>query len=81
LVNHGHVRVDGRRVTIPSSLVTPGQRIALDQGTLQVPDVQDLAGNPPLIPGWLERQDGSGQVVREPQREEIGPDYRISSGK
>lgn len=73
-VNHGHVSVDGRRVTIPSYLVTPGQAAALDQVILQAPDVEDLAQERPPVPDWLERDDGRGRVVREPRRQEIDPD-------
>ncbi len=73
-VNHGHVRVDGQRVTIPSYLVMPGELVALDQAILKSPDVQDLIDNPPLVPGWLEREDGTGVIVRMPYREEAEPD-------
>ena len=72
-VNHGHVRVDGHRVTIPSYLVVPGQVVSLAEGIRQVPDIQDLAENPPLIPDWLERQESSGRVLRQPDRQEIDP--------
>jgi small subunit ribosomal protein S4 len=73
-VNHGHVQVDGRRVTIPSYLVTPGQVVTLANRIRQVPDVQDLAENPPLVPDWLERQDSSGRILRPPDRREIPPE-------
>ncbi|MFN2225519.1 MAG: 30S ribosomal protein S4 [Anaerolineae bacterium] len=74
-VNHGHVLVDGRRVTIPSYLVTPGQAVVLDAGILHSPDVQDLAEDRLPVPDWLERRSGGGHVVREPHREEIDADF------
>ncbi len=73
-VGHGHVLVDGRRVNIPSYLVQPGQTVSLDTSIRDVPDVQDLAQYHPEVPGWLERMDGVGQVLRIPDRQEIDPD-------
>lgn len=73
-VGHGHILVDGRRVNIPSYLVEPGQVIALDPDARKIPDVHDLLENPAYVPGWLARQDGTGQVVREPERSEIDHD-------
>jgi small subunit ribosomal protein S4 len=70
-VNHGHILVNGRTVDIPSYLVEPGQEIALSQEARHIPDVEELMENPPLVPDWLERQNGTGKVMREPQREEI----------
>ncbi|NLF11659.1 MAG: 30S ribosomal protein S4 [Anaerolineaceae bacterium] len=73
-VSHGHVLVDGRRVNIPSYLVHPGQMVSIDTSIRDVPDVQDLAEYHPEVPGWLERMDGAGQVLRVPDRQEIDPD-------
>lgn len=74
LVNHRHVLVDGERVDIPSYLVKPGQVIELKESAREIPDIQELLENPPLVPDWLERQDGVGRVLREPRREEIDQD-------
>jgi small subunit ribosomal protein S4 len=73
-VNHGHVLVDGRRVNIPSYLVEPGQEIRLHEAAREIPDVKDLIEFRPPVPAWLEIQDGSGRMLREPHREEIDPD-------
>jgi small subunit ribosomal protein S4 len=73
-VNHGHVLVDGKRVNIPSYLVKPGQEIRLHEAAREIPDVKDLMEFRPPVPPWLEVQDGSGHMVREPHREEIDPD-------
>lgn len=73
-VSHGHVLVDGRRVNIPSYLVQPGQMVSLDTSIRNMPDVEDLAEYHPEVPGWLERMDGAGQVLRVPDRQEIEPD-------
>ncbi len=64
LVSHGHVRVDGRRVTIPSYRVQPGETISLDQTAARM-----SAGRP--VPPWLAREGTTGRVLRLPTREEI----------
>lgn len=72
LVSHGHLRVDGRQVDIPSFLVEPGQRVELTEPAARLPVVvEEQASGRPLAP-WLER-DGSraGLVVRLPERDEI----------
>jgi small subunit ribosomal protein S4 len=73
LVGHGHVQVDGERVTIPSYLVDAGQLIALTPDAARMPLVLEEmeAGRP--IPGWLARDAGApgGRVTARPRREEI----------
>ena len=73
-VTHGLVRVNGELVNIPSYLVQTGAEIQMKESGLQILDVQELseAGQP--VPGWLERRDGGGVILREPNREEIDPD-------
>lgn len=73
-VNHGHVNVNGRRVTIPSYRVRKGDVIELRPKTRDFivvrhnVDVLDRSA-----PGWLETTDGGLKVtVRElPLREQI----------
>ena len=72
-VNHGHVRVDGRKVDIPSYALRAGQQVAIRAGSPVTPAVQaalDLSGR---MPGWLETdvEALSGRVLREPARSEI----------
>jgi small subunit ribosomal protein S4 len=73
-VTHGLVRVDGKRVNIPSFLVQPGAEIQMKESGLQIPDVQELSETGQPVPGWLEKRDGGGVILREPNREEIDPD-------
>ena len=73
LVSHGHVLVDGQRVTIPSFRVTEGQQIALTDEARKMPGVveETEAGRP--LPGWLERGSGKfeARVTRLPQRDDV----------
>ena len=75
-VTHGHVRVNGERINIPSSVVKPGEQIQMDEAIFQIPDVRELEEAKPLVPGWLEKRDHGGLVLREPNREEIDPDIQ-----
>jgi small subunit ribosomal protein S4 len=73
LVGHGHVLVDGRRVDIPSFLVSPGQTIGLTPAAARLPVVtEELASGRPL-PDWLERPGAgdAGHVRRLPEREDV----------
>jgi len=70
-VSHGHVRVDGHKVDIPSYIVKPHQTVTITGTAQRIPEVQDLIERPPSIPGWLLRTGPSGEVLRDPARDEI----------
>jgi small subunit ribosomal protein S4 len=75
LVSHGHVRVNDKRVDIPSYLVKPGDVIALAPGALQMPVVQEeLRASLRVMPSWLERDGGVGRVTGYPRREDSDAD-------
>jgi small subunit ribosomal protein S4 len=50
----------------------PQARQFLTHGLVRVNGERVEAGQP--FPGWLERRDGGGVILREPRREEIDPD-------
>ena len=74
LVRHGHVSVNGKRVTIPSYRVRPGEVVTLKNVTrenfnvVRNRDVLDRS-----VPGWLETgENGFSVTVRVvPAREQI----------
>ncbi len=70
-VSHGHILVDGRRVDIPSYLVSPDQTIALKAKTRRIPEVGELIESPPPVPEWLSREGPEGKILREPERQDI----------
>jgi len=43
-VNHGHIRVNGRRVNIPSYLVKPGDVIEIKESSKQAVTVLEAVG-------------------------------------
>lgn len=74
LVSTGHVRVNGRRVNIPSYLVSTGEVIDLSPKTLQIQDIQtEMEHRRPTV-SWLRRTNGAGEITGMPNRDEIGPE-------
>lgn len=75
LIAHGHARVDGKKVDIPSYLVKPGQEITINGKMLDNLYVQralkiaETRGRP----SWLEFDPDKaiGKIVRIPERSEI----------
>ena len=72
-VNHGHVFVDGRRVTIPSYRVKPGQVVGLRDTSPVRQMAAESAELLARVAPWLETDpDGLvGRVLRIPVREDV----------
>lgn len=73
-VNHGHVKVNGKRVTIPSLSLKDGDTIEVKEKSLQLPLVV-LATEAPdrEVPGYLEveHKAGKGKFVRGPKLDDV----------
>ena len=72
-VNHGHIRVNGRRVNIPSYQVRPGEVIAIKADTPATQVVRDATELTGQIPAWLQADHESltAKVLRRPERREV----------
>lgn len=75
LVNHGHVRVDGRTMDIPSYEVSPGEEISLHDDTREMPIVKESvadAENKETL-NWLgaDYENFSGRMLERPSRADI----------
>lgn len=71
LVSHGHVLVNGKRITIPSYQIKVGDEIALTEKVRKNPIFQNvLKENQHLLP-FLSRTDAAGKLVRVPKREDM----------
>ena len=68
LVGHGHILVNGRRVTIPSFQVRSGDTVSLAHTAAGMPAVVEELESGRPTPRWLERQNGTGRVLDEPGR-------------
>lgn len=74
LVRHGHVRVNGRRVNIPSLRVKPGDRISLTERGLRIPLVTESLAEPVLArPEWIafDEQQRAATMTRVPAADEV----------
>jgi small subunit ribosomal protein S4 len=78
LVGHGHVRVNGRRTTIPSFLVEAGQEVVLAPSAARLVVVEEALTEGRPVPEWLRRDDRpdaaggvGGHVERLPTRADI----------
>ncbi|MDR7419477.1 MAG: 30S ribosomal protein S4 [Armatimonadota bacterium] len=76
MVTHGHIAVDGKRVSIASYQVRPGQRVSTARATQPHPRLKELAeaaaaGRRP--PSWIEFDPTriEARVLALPAREEI----------
>jgi small subunit ribosomal protein S4 len=75
LVTHGHFDVNGRRTDVPSMLLSPGDHIAVRDGSRKRVFFKDLRSiaTEKSIPDWIGRdvEALSGELVRLPERLEI----------
>ena len=80
IVNHGHVLVNGKRVDIPSYLVTPGEVISLKEKTKNSDRMKDIvdAHSSRIVPKWLDMDKNTltGKVVRLAERDDI--DFEVA---
>jgi small subunit ribosomal protein S4 len=75
LVNHGHFNINGRRADIPSMLVKPGDKVAVEETAKKLTffkELPDLAEKR-LCAVWMDRdvKQLSGRVLRLPEPSEI----------
>jgi small subunit ribosomal protein S4 len=73
LVDHGHFRVNGRRVNIPSYQVRPGDVISIKDGSGADQVIRDATELTATVPAWLQADFDSltAKVLRLPERGEI----------
>ena len=75
LVRHGHVQVDGRKITIPSYQLREAQAVAIKEASRKNEfiraSVETARGRG--VPDWLEldAENFQGKVQRDPTREDI----------
>jgi small subunit ribosomal protein S4 len=75
MITHGHIMVNGRRVSIPSYLIRPGDAIRVNSRPKSTQLVQaNLAENPRDVPDFLSRVDApeaEGHVLRMPDASDV----------
>jgi small subunit ribosomal protein S4 len=73
MVSHGHVRVNGRQVDVPSFEVAPGDVVSILAGSAAEPIAREATELVARVPPWLlaDHDALAGRVLRLPRREEI----------
>lgn len=71
LVSHGHVTINGKKMSIPSYLVSIDDVVGLKASGSKIPAVANLMKDPGTPAGWVEIKAHSGKITRLPERQEI----------
>lgn len=72
IVSHGHVLVNGKKVSIPSYLVSVEDTISLSPKAQGIAYIKKLLDEKTVnLPDWLEKKAIVGRVSRFPKREDI----------
>lgn len=69
LITHGHVNVNGSKLSIPSYLVRVGESIELDEKKVaNIPYIMQFREQSnSIIPEWLKVSKNSGKLIEEPK--------------
>lgn len=80
LTLHDHIRVNGKKVNVPSYLVKVGDVISVAENSLDSAKIKELIEAMPtkIVPKWLEvdTAKASAKVIAIPTREDVGFDFR-----
>lgn len=71
LVSHGHIKVDGKKVNIPSFQVGKDKTIEISAQMRDNTQVKKSLEEAETLPEWLDRKATVGKVLRIPEREEM----------
>jgi len=73
LVNHGHIKVNDKKNTIPSAQLKVDDIVAFrKEETAKIPYVEAMLSNKDIIlPSWLERKGTVGKVKAIPTKDDI----------
>ncbi len=71
MVSHGHIKVDGKKVNIPSFQVAVNSTIEISPQMRDNTQVKKSLEESETLPEWLDRKATVGKVLRIPTREEM----------
>lgn len=74
MVNHGHIRIDGKKVDIPSYSVKVGEVITVKERSRDMEHLKALREGPArIVPKWLslDAEQLTGTIAALPQRDDI----------
>jgi small subunit ribosomal protein S4 len=74
-IEHGHIRVNGKKVSIPSYSVSPGDQISMKERLMENVHIQQAVGvgRSRGVPAWLELdpEKPQGKVLALPTRQDL----------
>ncbi|MEN9407319.1 MAG: hypothetical protein RLZZ455_535 [Candidatus Parcubacteria bacterium] len=70
-VGHGHVLVNGKRMSIPSYQVKEGDIVSLKEKIQATASITSLLAEKKDVAPFLDRQGTSGKLIRMPKREDL----------
>ena len=75
LVAHGHITVNGRKVDIPSYMVSVGEVIGVRERSRNLATIKEALANNNFVPEYVEFNESSmeGKLTRLPERSELPP--------
>ena len=76
LVAHGHITVNGRKVDIPSYMVSVGEVIGVRERSRNLATIKEALANNNFVPEYVEFNESSmeGKLTRLPERSELPPE-------
>lgn len=79
LISHGHIAVNGKKMTIPSYQVKVGDEISfINSKITKVPYIEASLNNKDIIiPNWLEKKELGGKLVSLPNADEISKQINL----
>ena len=80
LVNHGHVLVNGKKLDIPSALLSVGDEISIRESSKSLKVIKESLESLATKCAWVEVNEEklSGKFIREPERKELPQDIQES---
>ena len=78
LVNHGHIEVNGKKLSIPSYLVKPGEKISVKEVSRNLVVIKEALASMTGRKDFVSFDDNKmvGEFVRYPERTEILPEIK-----
>jgi small subunit ribosomal protein S4 len=77
LVSHSHLRVNNKKMDIPSYQVKVNDVISMDQTAASIPYVATMLGDELATPAWLTKKATVGKVERLPERSDIAENVEV----
>lgn len=70
-VSHGHIKINGKKVNIPSYQVQVNDEIEIDATIQKIPDITKLLEDKPTLLEFVAREGLTGKLIRMPLRSDL----------